>query len=165
MILSQNDLRLISADPGDPDIENLFTSYDDIKNLTELHQYPENMPTTMQFKIESQGKIIGEISLKNIRWFNRKAELSIFIAKEYRGRKLGHRAVNMILDYAFEKMNLHRLEAEVLAFNEQVTGMLKKLGFKEEGRLREAKYYNGKYYDIIRFGLLRREYREIIENG
>ncbi len=160
MILNHENIQLVSTNPGDPEVKALLTSYEDVKNLTELHQYPDNMPTTMQFRIEFDGKVVGEVSLKSIRWFNRKAELSIFLAKEYRGRGLGKQALEAIMDYAFEKMNLHRLEAEVVAYNPDVVAMMKKMGFKEEGTLREAKYYNGKYYDIYRFGLLRPEYRQ-----
>ena len=57
-------------------------------------------------------------------------------------------------------MNLHRLEAEVVANNKVSINLIEKLGFKKEGTLREAKYSNGTYYDIYRFGLLRKEYKK-----
>ena len=55
-------------------------------------------------------------------------------------------------------MNLYRLEAEVVDGNEASLKMVKKMGFKEEGRLREAKFVNGEYRDLLRYGLLMREY-------
>ena len=55
-------------------------------------------------------------------------------------------------------MNLYRIEAEVIAFNKVSVKMVEGLGFVKEGILREAKYSNGKYWDIYRYGILRSEY-------
>jgi len=62
--------------------------------------------------------------------------------------------------YGFKTMNFYRLEAEVAAYNKGGQKLFKKLGFVEEGRLREAKFLDGKYYDIIRYGMLFGEYVE-----
>lgn len=56
-------------------------------------------------------------------------------------------------------MNLHRLEAEVIETNSASIKLIEKFGFKKEGVLREAKFQNGKFIDIYRYGLLRSEYK------
>ena len=117
------------------------------------------MPTEMIFRIEKESTLIGEVRLKNLRWFNRKAELSIIVHKEQQGQGYGKEVLEYLIDYAFNKMNLHRLEAEALEFNEASVMMLEKIGFHLEGRLREAKYHNDKYWDILRYGLLKSEYK------
>ena len=61
--------------------------------------------------------------------------------------------------YLFFTLNFHRLEAEVIAGNDRAVSLVKKAGFVEEGRLREAKFIDGIYHDILRFGLLRPEYK------
>lgn len=66
-----------------------------------------------------------------------------------------------MVKFGFEKMNLHRIEAEVIAFNERSIKMIEKLGFIKEGTLREGKYSDGKYWDIYRYGILKYEYESL----
>jgi len=165
MILKQDKLHLVATEGRDPEVAGLMSAYEDIQNLSEVHMYPPEMPTALYFKIQIARETIGEINLKNIRWFNRKAEFSVFIKKDFRGRGLGRQAVEMIMEYVFLTMNLHRLEAEVVAYNTAMQAMLEKLGFRPEGELREAKYFKGKYHSIFRYGLLRKEYLQRHNNG
>jgi RimJ/RimL family protein N-acetyltransferase len=52
-------------------------------------------------------------------------------------------------------LNFHRLEAEIVDYNEKSINLFESLGFKHEGTMREAKYYEGKYHDIFIYGLLK----------
>jgi len=126
--------------------------------LTEKWMYPSAMPETMEFNIYHDGEIIGQAALKNIRWFNRKAELSLFIKPEYQGKKLGRKILEKLMEHAFGKLNFYRLEAEVLEYNEKALKLVESLGFTMEGKLRQAKYFNGRYYDIFRYGILKQEF-------
>ncbi|WP_306432182.1 GNAT family N-acetyltransferase [Staphylococcus haemolyticus] len=56
---------------------------------------------------------------------------------------------------------MHKVDLKVFSFNDKAINLYKKLGFKEEGRNREAIYRNGFYQDIINMGLLENEYKEI----
>jgi RimJ/RimL family protein N-acetyltransferase len=123
------------------------------------------MPNKVVFRIEHSVDTVGEISLSNIKWYNRKAFMTIILAEEFHGKGLGYKASMAALKYAFEAINLHRIEAETTEYNPKSAHLLKKLGFTQEGVLREAKYYNGKYHDIIRFGLLRKEFEKLIEKN
>ena len=66
--------------------------------------------------------------------------------------------MELIINFAFNDLNLNRLSATVLATNERSLNIFKKLGFKEEGRLRKAVYQNGDYTDLIVLGLLKEEW-------
>ena len=116
------------------------------------------MPESMDFTIYDADEIIGQVSFKSIRWFNRKAELSLFIKPEYKGKKLGLKILEAMMEHAFGKLNFYRLEAEVIEYNERALKLVEMLGFTMEGRLRQAKYLDGKYYDILRFGILKHEF-------
>ncbi len=159
MILKKGKIILRTTTNDDEELKALFQNADDLLNMSETRVYPDGMPTEMVFRIEKDNAIIGEVRLKNLRWFNRKAELSIIIHKEQQGQGFGKEVLEYLIDYAFNKMNLHRLEAEALEFNEASVLMLEKIGFQLEGRLREAKYHNDKYWDILRYGLLKGEYK------
>lgn len=129
-----------------------------VQNLTEKWTYPDGMPDAINFDLFHQGKMIGQAAYKSIRWFNRKAELSLFLHPEYQKKQFGTKILKAMIDHAFAHLNLHRLEAEVIAYNPGGQKLIEKLGFVQEGCLREARYFEGKYYDILRYGLLRSEY-------
>ena len=55
-------------------------------------------------------------------------------------------------------MNLHRVDLQVFEFNERAIASYRKVGFREEGRLRQHMYRDGRYWDIIHMGILRHEF-------
>jgi RimJ/RimL family protein N-acetyltransferase len=126
--------------------------------LTEKWMYPKPMPESLDFTIYDDKEVIGQVSLKSIRWFNRKAELSLFLKPEHQGKKLGLKILEAMMEHAFGKLNFYRLEAEVIEYNERALKLVEMLGFTMEGRLRQAKYSDGKYHDILRFGILKHEF-------
>lgn len=66
----------------------------------------------------------------------------------------------LALEQVFGTFRLKKLSCEVLAFNESVVRLHKKFGFREEGVFREHHKMNEDYKDIIRLGLLAREWAE-----
>lgn len=125
-----------------------------VQNLTEKWTYPENLPDSISFTILQDDQVIGQAAFKSVRWFNRKAEMSLFIHPDHQKRGIGTRILKSLINHAFLQLNFHRLEAEVNEYNQAGLKLMEKLGFKQEGRLREARFFKGRYYDIFRFGLL-----------
>jgi RimJ/RimL family protein N-acetyltransferase len=157
----QNDpVSLIRTSVSDQDILDLLNEqYDILENLTETRSYGVSMPDTITYRIEKDGLLIGEAMLKSIRWYNRKAQLSVYLIPEQRGKGLGGQALKILISQAFLEYDLHRVEAEIYEYNVPSLKLVERFGFRQEGRFRDAKYYNGKYFDILFFGLLRSEYR------
>lgn len=75
---------------------------------------------------------------------------------------VGHQLGRLALDFAFTDMKLHKLCGEVLASNERSIRFHLKLGFQQEGVLREQYINNQRYIDVIRFGLLIHE-RKLVD--
>jgi diamine N-acetyltransferase len=101
---------------------------------------------------------VGNISLDSIQRRHRTARLSIFVADSVtRGKGIGTRAMRLLIEYAFEFLNLHRLYCKTTAGNPTVLKFYQKLGFKIEGQLREHEYIQGRYVDKIMLGLLRKD--------
>jgi len=71
------------------------------------------------------------------------------------GRELGAQALN----YAFKQLGLHKVCGQALGFNERSITFHKKLGFIEEGRLREQHFDGHQFHDVVCFGLLNREWQ------
>ena len=104
---------------------------------------------------------IGNTGLHAIDWINRMAETGTLIGEgDCREKGYGSEAKELLIDYAFQTLNLHRLNSHTMAFNERSAAYLRKTGYVEEGRLRSAYFRDGKYHDAIIFGLLRDEWRE-----
>ncbi len=94
--------------------------------------------------------LIGSISLRKINYIHRRAELGIMIGdKNSRSKGYGTEAINLLLGYAFNSLNLNTVSLTVLAFNTAAIKSYEKVGFNHAGRLREARYSNGKYHDIV----------------
>jgi RimJ/RimL family protein N-acetyltransferase len=104
------------------------------------------------------GIYIGTISLVNIDTKNSSATVGLFIWKDYWGKGYGTDAIKTLLKYTFCEMNLNRVSASTLDYNERALAIIKKSGFKIEGRQREFIFRNGRYVDIILFGLLKKDY-------
>lgn len=158
MIVKSKNLNIVFTENEETQQDSLFDDIDDLYNMSETRLYPKGLPLEMAFQIKRENEIVGEIKLNRIRWFNRKAEISLAIKKQFQKKGYGSEALSSLLNYAFNKMNFHRLEAEVIEYNEASIKLVNKFNFVEEGRLREAKYSNGKYCDIIRYGLLKKEF-------
>jgi diamine N-acetyltransferase len=112
------------------------------------------------FAIENEtGELIGSIGLHNINWVERKAELGILIGeKKYWGVGYGYRALQALLQLAFNKMNLHRVYLRVFENNTGAIRLYQRCGFLQEGLLREDHYYAGQYYHTLVMGVLKQEY-------
>lgn len=64
-------------------------------------------------------------------------------------------ALGKVVSFAFERLEVNRIEAEVMQGNIASDKLLSKAGFKKEGILREWMYWNNRYYDMTMFSLLK----------
>jgi RimJ/RimL family protein N-acetyltransferase len=103
-------------------------------------------------------RMIGNVSLMNITYHRRVAELGIAIGdKEAWGQGYGSEAARLICDYAFTFLNLHTIYLWHVAFNERAHQAYLKAGFKVAGRLREGSVFDGKRYDDILMDITRED--------
>jgi RimJ/RimL family protein N-acetyltransferase len=105
-------------------------------------------------------RLVGTCQLHSLHTIYRSAELQIRIGeRDNQGKGYGSEAVYLLLRHGFEDRNLHRIGLHVFDDNLAAIRIYTKAGFKEEGRLREAAFINGRLKDILLFGLLRSEFR------
>ncbi len=102
---------------------------------------------------------IGNAGLYVINWVSRSAEFRIIIGeKKFWGKGCGTETAGLLLEYAFDKLNLNRVWLGVNADNKAGVACYKRAGFTVEGLLRQEIYRNGRYYDAVRMSVLRKEY-------
>jgi RimJ/RimL family protein N-acetyltransferase len=102
---------------------------------------------------------VGCCGLNKIDPINRSAELGIIIGEKDRwGQGFGAEATSLLVGYGFETLNLNRVYLHVHEDNERGRRTYRRVGFREEGRLRQDTYREGKYLDSIVMGILRSEW-------
>jgi RimJ/RimL family protein N-acetyltransferase len=103
---------------------------------------------------------IGLIGLIGINKRYQSAEFYIAIGnKEYWGRGVGAEASSLIANWAFTSLELYKLWVTVRAENKAMIAMMTKIGYKIEGTLKEERVVDGKRVDIVRMGLLKKEFK------
>lgn len=104
---------------------------------------------------------IGIMSLTNSEHrHHRESYITLNIAAPHQRKGYGSEAIGWILQWGFQIAGLHRIGIESLSYNEGATRLYRKLGFTPEGRTRESIWFDGGWHDIMRFGMLDREWRE-----
>jgi RimJ/RimL family protein N-acetyltransferase len=99
-----------------------------------------------------EGAPVGMVVLSDMQPVDRTCELSLFINKSKRGSGLGGDAIETILDAVCGQWNLHRVTARSEAANKRAHDFFIRHGFQPEGRLREARFIDGGWSDILIFG-------------
>jgi ribosomal-protein-serine acetyltransferase len=100
------------------------------------------------------GRIAGCAGFPVIDRVARNAIIGYWLAEEYEGRGLITRAVRALIDHAFGEWQLHRVEIRAAAENLRSRAVPERLGFTQEGVLREAELVGGEYQDLVVYGLL-----------
>ncbi len=119
----------------------------------------QKVPTDIVLGIEVDGVLVGTTGIHRINWTSRNGYFGIAIyRKEYWNRGIGTEATRLMLKYAFEYLNLHKILLEVYEYNERAIRVYEKVGFRVEGGLRKNHYWKGRYYDVIVMGILQEEY-------
>lgn len=109
--------------------------------------------------IKGTNTFVGMVNLTNIDYLNRKAEFSIMIGERSSfGKGLGTQTTYLMLDHAFEQLNLNKVYLTVLEINVRAKSLYKSVGFRQEGVMRQEVYKNGVYNDMILMSLLKEEY-------
>jgi ribosomal-protein-alanine N-acetyltransferase len=102
--------------------------------------------------------LIGMVGFNTLAETDRRASVGFDLARAHWGSGIMSEALRCVLTYGFETLNLNRIEADTSEHNSASQALLRKLGFREEGRQREQFYEDGAFHDLILWGLLRREY-------
>ena len=120
-----------------------------------------NSEVVLAIRWKKNDEHIGNISLQRINWVNRSAELAIIIGnKKYWNKGVGTEAYKLMIDYAFERLNLNRISSGQTLRNTGMINVCIKCGMKEEGIARESMFKEGEYLDTVTYSILSKEYEK-----
>ena len=109
---------------------------------------------------------VGNIELSDIDWVHRTARYAILVGDtSAQGKGYGSEASILLLGHAFRKLNLNRVELGVHEDNIGARNLYQKLGFVEEGCLRQAYLREGKFSNVIMMGLLASDFHALHPSG
>ena len=117
-----------------------------------------NSTSDRVFVIVSEEIICGLIGFKGIEYFNRKVEIGYWLSEHYQGKGIMRRSCSRLLQYAFEGLNMNRVQLKVAPKNYKSRNIPIKLGFTLEGTEREGELRNGHYHDLEVYSLLKKEW-------
>ena len=105
---------------------------------------------------EQESRHIGNICLQNINWIDRTADISIIIGEKTQwGKGYGAEAYRLIIDYAFNVLNLRRLASALTTDNQGMRWVCAKNGMEYEGTSKQVLFKAGEYIDIVHFAILK----------
>jgi diamine N-acetyltransferase len=134
--------------------EEPYESLDELTNLYDKHIHDDN---ERRFVIDVDDQFAGIIELVNINFIHRTSEIQIIIKPDFRGRGLAKTAMLKGLDYAFNILNMHKVFLYVDMENHKALNIYKKIGFIQEGILRQHFFVEGIYHDSIIMGIFKNE--------
>ncbi len=109
--------------------------------------------------IWAQGQVAGGIGLQNCNWQNKNIEMGYWLSSRFEGQGIATDACRALLDYAFDEWRLHRVEIRCATENTRSAAIPKRLGFTQEGTLREAQLLHEKFHDLFVYGMTAREWK------
>lgn len=165
--IEESDLDLLRYMINDPEIESTTVgssfpvSQYEQRKWFEAHGKSTNEMIRLIIETERDGAV-GMVTLGGFDWVNRVAHRSgiKLVQTKITESGIAIDAINTLFKYAFDELNLNRIEGCVLDYNEQAIAMNKMIGYEFEGVQRQAVYKNGRYHDLLLLSMLREDFRE-----
>ena len=124
-----------------------------------LSHYKDHSDLPLAIVVKDGDQHIGNCGLHSIDYVNRSAEFGIMIGEKGQwGKGYAPEAAQLIIDYGFKQLGMHRIFLHVYSHNERAQRAYEKVGFKHEGTLREAYFRDGRYYDDLIMSILESEW-------
>jgi ribosomal-protein-serine acetyltransferase len=134
-------------------------SSDDTKNFIEssLKQLGEN--NGFNCAIFYRDQIAGCIGFHNMDWGNKKASIGYWLAEEFQGEGIMTSACKNLISHAFTELKLNRIEIRAGVYNLKSRAIPERLGFTNEGTVRQVEWIYDRYIDHVIYGMLSSDWK------
>lgn len=114
--------------------------------------------------LKGQDQVIGSCGFLNLVVPHSRSDIGFELHKDFWGQGIAREAVEAVITYGFENMNLQRIQALIEPPNHSSQKMVERLGFIREGLLRNFEFGCGKFDDLLMYSLLLQDFKNMQEN-
>jgi RimJ/RimL family protein N-acetyltransferase len=104
----------------------------------------------------SRRPFLGHVMLHTVAWRHKRGEVGYWLVPEARGHGVGHTAVSLLVDWAFETLELDRIEITTTPDNAPARALAQSLGFEQEGVMVSRNLERGRRVDVVLLARLRK---------
>lgn len=104
-------------------------------------------------------RFAGVVGTQKIDWLNRKVEIGYWLSGSFQKQGIMTDACRALVTYTLGELDLNRVEIRCATHNVKSSAIPRRLGFTQEGTIREGQLIDGRYSDLLLFGMLQREWR------
>lgn len=119
--------------------------------VTEFKKDSSTRHTQLVIESKSDKEIIGLIFSFNLNLIDGYCFINVYLDEKFEQKGYGPEAFGLLFCHLFDSYPLNKIYTEVFDYNKLSLSTITSTGFKEEGRFKEHKFYNGKRHDVIRF--------------
>lgn len=121
-----------------------------------LRQFSENKGYAVN--IVYQNRIAGSVGYNSINWENRQTEIGYWLGASFQGKGLIGKACRVLIDHAFNELKLNRVAISCAVENLKSRAIPERLGFTQEGILRQAEWVHNHFNDLVLYAMLKSEW-------
>ncbi|QED47096.1 GNAT family N-acetyltransferase [Cytobacillus dafuensis] len=139
-----------------------------VDNMTSPIQYHSIIPMWLKSLAENNGynagiryngELVGCAGFHQIDWNNRQTSIGYYLAKGFEGKGIMTKTVQALVNYAFLDLNLNRIEIRCGVGNKKSRAIPERLGFVQEGIIRDGENLYNHFHDLVVYGMLARDWK------
>jgi hypothetical protein len=166
--IEREDLKQLLDWRNNSEFRKYFREYRELNMTMQEQWFNESVikdHSTIMFSIRrlSDNQLLGCCGLVYIDWVHRHAEVSLYVGYKNTyidNEGLAEDACTNLLHYAFKELCLNKIWTEIYAFDYKKTELYKKMGFIQDGILRQDCFYNGRWWDSVILSILASEFKQ-----
>ena len=139
-------------------------SVDDERHIVEQWIYEMQLKSAIHLCVTQDSKIAGLVGTHQIDWLNQRTSVGYWMGTAYIGQHFTTEATAVLLNFLFENLKLHRVFIQAATENEPSNRVIKRLGFKWEGLLRENERIRDNFFDHNIYGMTRSDFVALRES-
>lgn len=165
--IEEKDLPYLKDLVNDPELESKVVGYSyPVSTQDQMNWYKNAVignQNNLRFAVTADDEIIGLATLGDFDWKNRSAFHGMKLGKNAQGKGYGKDTVITVMKYAFEELQLNRLDGGMISSNVPSIKLYEKCGWKKEGIKRDAIFQLNQYFDYIIVGILKEDYLNLFK--
>lgn len=161
--IEEEDVEFFTQARNHPQVRRYIQTFRTPRSVTrekESFSEKEDDDDGASFLVCADGERVGSVQLLPINDGRGWANLAYWIAPEQQGNGYATEACELVVEYGFEELRLHRISGVAMAPNTASRRLLERVGFAHEGTSRESAFADGTYVNEERYGLLEDEWRD-----